>query len=91
MDAHPNGAVFLKNLAEFGGDALGKKNGNAGAYADELDVGDRSQFAEEVVEFFVGEKKGVASTEQNVSNFGVLANVLKTGFKFGMKIIILGV
>ena len=91
VNAHPHRAVFFEDFGEGGGDALGEKDGDTGTDTNEFDVGDGAEFAEEVVEFVVGEQEGVAAAEEDVADFGVLADVLEARFKFGVEVVILGV
>jgi hypothetical protein len=91
VNAHPDGAVFFEDVAKFGGDALGEENGNAGTDANKFKVRNSAEFPEEVIEFFIGEEEGVSAAEEDVADFGVLADVLEAGFKFWMEVVVLGV
>lgn len=54
-------------------------------------MGDGAEFAEEVVEFVIGKEEGVAAAQEDVADFGVFADVLESGFEFGVEVVILGV
>ncbi len=43
VDADEEGVILLQHLAKRGGDALGEEDGDSGADADELDVGDGAE------------------------------------------------
>ncbi len=87
----PNRAVFFEDFCEGGSDALGEKDRDAGTDANEFNVGDGAEFAEEVIEFAVGEQEGVAAAEEDVADFGVFADVLESRLEFGVEVVILGV
>ena len=58
VDADEEGVIFLQHLAERGGDALREEDGDSGADADELDVGDGAEAREDALEFGVREEEG---------------------------------
>ncbi len=69
MDAEPQRMVFPQHLHQGFGDAHGKHRRHLAAEADELDVLDRPQAAEQVVELVVGDGQGIAARQQDVANF----------------------
>src|SRR5882762_6380408 len=91
VDAHPDRAVFLEDIAQRGRDALRQENRNARAEADELDVLDRTQARKQMFEFIVGEEEGIAAGEEHVPNFGMRLDVAQALFVLRVKIIILSV
>ena len=91
VDAHPDRAVTTENIAEFRSDSLGQEDGNARANADKFDMGDFPQFAEQVIEFIVGEQQGVAPAEEYVADLRGVANVFESGFQFRVEVVVLRV
>lgn len=85
VDGNEEGVEFLQHRAEFGRDALGEKNGDAGADSDELDVGDGVEFGEELFEFVIGKEEGVATGEEDVADlrgvFKILDGLVPLGFE----------
>lgn len=87
MNTHPKGVVFLEHGAELRRDALWKKHGDAGAYAEKLDVFDAVKAGENFFEFSVAKEKRVAAGEEDIADFGVLLKILKSRFKIGFEIL----
>ena len=78
---------LFEHRAEFRRDALRKKNRNARAEAEKLDVLDAAQPVQEVFELLVAEQQRVAAAEQHVAHFGVLADVLYLAIELRVKIV----
>ena len=71
MDAHPQRMMLLQHLHQILGDALRQHGRDLGADAQELDVLDRAQPAQQPVELVVADGQRIAAREQHVANFGV--------------------
>ena len=61
MDVHPHGVVLLDHVAELGGDALRHEHGYAAADANDLDVGDLAQAAQQLFQLLGGQGERVAA------------------------------
>jgi hypothetical protein len=61
VDGDEEGVELAQGFAQGGRDALGEEDGDAGANADELDVGDGAESSEELGELVVGEEEGIAA------------------------------
>ncbi len=85
VDAHPERMIFLQHLAKLGRDPLREKNRDARADAEEFDVRNRAQPAENFFQFRITEKKRVAAREEHVTHFGVFFEILEGGFKLGVQ------
>ena len=85
VDAHPERMIFLQHLAELGRDPLRQENRDAGADAEELDVRDRAQAAEDFFQLVVAEEQRVAAGKQHVAHFGVFFEIFEGGFKLGVQ------
>ena len=91
MDAQPDRSVLAEDLGELRRDALRQEDGDTRTDADELDVLDRAQTAEERVQLGVGQQQRVAAGEQDVADLGMLFDVLQPGLELRMEVIRLGV
>ena len=63
VDGKEEGMELLEHIAEFRGDSLGEEKRDAGAEAEELNVGDFVETSEETLEFGVGEQEWVSAGE----------------------------
>ena len=54
MDAHPQGVILAQDPRELPGHALRHDDGYFRADSDELDMRDRAQAAEQVIELVIG-------------------------------------
>ncbi len=91
VHAHPNGAVFLENLAKLRRDALGQEHRDARADADELHVLDRAQPAQQMLELLVRKQQRVAPGKEHVTHLGVCLDVAQRLLVFRMEIVVLRV
>src|SRR5213076_1251045 len=64
------------------------KNRNARADAEKLDVRNRTQTAEDFLEFVVAEKQGVAAAQEDVTDLGVLFEITKCCFELGVQLLL---
>ncbi len=80
VDVHPHGVVLGEGVAQFLRDAHGHEHGDAGADADDLDVGDLAQFGEQAAEHLGRQSEGVAAGEQHVAHLGGVAQVIELEF-----------
>src|SRR5437870_10157799 len=85
MHAHPKRMVFGQNRAQLGRDSLRQENRNAGADPEKLDVLDRAQPGQQLVDLVVAENERVTAAKKNVAHFGVLFEVTERFFKIGMQ------
>ena len=69
--------VLLHHLAELRRDALGQVRRDAAADADDLDVRDRAQILEEILEAPVAQHHRIAAGHDDVANLRMLADVLE--------------
>ena len=76
VDTHPERVEFLQHRAQFGRDPLRQEDGHAAADTQELDVLNRAQAAEEILQPRIGEQQRVAARKQDVAHFGVLLEVV---------------
>lgn len=44
-----------------------------------------------MIQFFIGQKEGIAAAEEDIADFGVLADVLQSGLELGVKVVVLGI
>ena len=63
VDGKEEGMKLLEHIAEFRGDSLRKEKRDAGAEAEELNVGNFVETSEETLEFGVGEQEWVSAGE----------------------------
>ena len=91
VDAQPDRPVLAEDLGELGRDTLRQEDRDARSEADELDVLDRAEAAEERVQLRVGKQERVAAGEQDVTDLRVGLDVLQAGFELRMEVIRLGV
>lgn len=75
-------------MAKLGGDSLREEEGDAGADANELDVGDLTQTGEDFVESVVGEKQGIPTGEEDVANGRGLFEVFESGFPLSFEFLV---
>src|SRR5205814_2565698 len=85
MNAHPERMVFLKHGAKLRRDALRQENRNARADAEKLDVRNGAEPAQDALEFFIAENKGIAAGEKHVAHFGVLFEITKRFLEIGVE------
>jgi hypothetical protein len=78
-----NGWYLLQHVAELGRDAHGQKDGHARADADDLDVGDGPQAAEDHVHQLGGQHHRVAAGEQHVADLRRALDVVDLGVELG--------
>ncbi len=83
MDVEPERVVLVQHVAELGRDAHGQKDGHARADADDLDVGDGPQAAEDHVQQFGGQHHRVAAGEEHVADLRRALDVVDLGVKLG--------
>src|SRR3954469_8856632 len=85
MHAHPDRMMFGKNRAELRRDSLRQENWNAGADSEKLDVFDRAQPRQQLVDLVVGKNQRVATAQEHVAHLGVLFEITKSFFEIRMK------
>lgn len=90
VDADKERMVFLQDAAEFGSDALGEENGDAGADAEEFEMGNGPGAGEELVELFVREEEGISTREEDIADFGVLFEVAEGFVEIGVELLLTG-
>ena len=81
MDAHPKRVKFLQHRAKLGGNPLRKEDGDAAADAQELNVLDGAQAAEQVVEPLVREQESVAARKQDIAHLGMFLKIIDGAVK----------
>ena len=67
VGVQPDRVVFLEHVHQFRCDALRQHDRGARADADDLHVGNGTQTADDIFEFFVAHQQGVAAREQHVA------------------------
>ncbi len=71
--------MLAQHLHQLRRDALRQEGRNAGADAQELDVGDGPQAAKELIEGVIGHQQRIAAREQHVAHLGVLPEIGEGG------------
>src|SRR3954468_13323717 len=79
MSVHVHRMVLPHHLAELVGDALRQMRGDAASDADDLDVWDRAQPLEDVLESAVREHHRIATRQDDVADLGMRGEVLERG------------
>ena len=74
---HEDRVVLLHHLAELGRDALGQVRGDAAPDANDLDVRNRAQLLEQVLQPPIAQHHRIAATQDDVADLGVLAQILE--------------
>ena len=77
MDAHPQGVMFPQHLHQILGDALRKHGRYLAADAQELDVPNRPQAAQQIIELVVADGERIAAREQHVADLAMLFEVIE--------------
>ncbi len=85
VHAHPDRMVFAQHAHQARGDALRQHRRHLRADADELDVRNLAQPAEDVVELLVGERERVAAGDQHVADCRRRADVVEHRFEAGIR------
>ena len=80
MDAHPQRMIFAQDLDQILGDALRQHHGDFRADAQELDVLDRPQPAEQPVELVVAQRQRIAAGQQDVAHFAMAFEIFERFF-----------
>src|SRR5260221_10795209 len=83
--------IFAQHSAKRGRDSLRQKNRDARADAQELDMRNGAQLAEQVLQFFITEQQRVAAAEQHIAHGWRVANVLDLLVEMRMEIVSAGV
>src|SRR5258706_14428151 len=91
MDADEQRMILPKHRAELGRDSLRQKNRNPRADAEELDVRNGAQLAQQVFELVIAEQQRVAAAQQHVADGGVAADVINLLVELRMEIIAGGI
>ena len=91
VDAHPNGFVLEEDPAEFRCYTLGKKNRNARSDSDEFDMFNRVEAFQQVIDFLIGQSKGVTPADKNIADLRRIFQVFKGLFYLRVEVIALGV
>ena len=91
MEAEEERMKFLEHGAQVRRDALRQKNRNARADAQEFDMRDGAQAAEEVFQFLVGEQQWIAAAQEDVADARVLADVFNLAVELRVEIVAGGV
>ena len=77
VDAHPERMMFGQNRAQLGRNPLREENRNARSNSKKLDVFDRAQPRQQLVDLIVGKNQRIAAAQKNVANFSVLFEITK--------------
>jgi hypothetical protein len=85
MNAYPERMEFLKHLAQFRRNTLGKENRDPGPDSKEFDMRYRSQTAQDSAKFVVRKKQGVAPGKKHISNLGVRLKIVIGLFEIDVK------
>ena len=88
VDGDVKRVVLFQHRAEFRGDPLRKENGDARADAQELDVRDRAEAGEDLVELRVGEEQGIAAGKEDIADFRVLLKVAERRLPLRFKVLL---
>ena len=88
MDAHPERMELLQHRAQLRRDPLREEDRHAAADAQELDVLDRAQAAEEIPQAAVGKQQRVAAGEQHVAHLGVLLQVIDGAVEIELQLLL---
>src|SRR6266446_9122469 len=83
--SHPDRMMFVQNLAYPCRDPLGQENRNTRADAEKLDVLDRAQSRQQLVDLVVAENERVAAAQEHITHFGVLFEITKRFLKIGVQ------
>ena len=83
--------IFLQHRAKFRRDALGQENGNACADAQEFQMRNGAKLAEQMLQSLIAEQQWIAAAQQNITNFGMVADVFDLLVELRMKIVTRGV
>src|SRR5438270_12681008 len=84
-DGHPERMMFGQNRAWLRRDPLGQKDWNTRADAEKLDVLDRAQSRQQLVDLVVAENERVAAAQEHITHFGVLFEITKRFLKIGVQ------
>jgi hypothetical protein len=76
----PDRSVPLQHAAQIGGDPLGQDNRHPAADADDLDVSNRANPVQHLVEFPIRQKQRVTTGQQDIPDFPVTLEVLEHSF-----------
>ena len=87
IDVHtqPERMIFREDCAKLGRDALRKKDRDARADAQELDVFDRAQPRKQLVDLIVAEDQRVAAAQKHIPHFGVLFEIAECFLEIRVK------
>ncbi len=91
VDADEKRVVSAEHGAELRGNALGQENGDAGADAEELDMRNGAQLAEQKVELLVAQQEGVAPAQQHVPDCGMAADIIHLAVELRMEVVAGGI
>ena len=83
--------VSAQHGTEFRRNALGQEDRDAGPDAQELDMRNGAQLAEQKVQLFVAQQEGVPSAQEHVPDFGMAADVIHLTVELRMKVVAGGV
>ncbi len=83
VDVEPERVVLLDHVAELRRHAHGQEDGHARADADDLDVGDGPQAAEDHVQQLGGQHHRVAAAQQHVADLRRAFDIVDLGVELG--------
>ncbi len=76
MCGNIDGLIFFEHFNQAGCDPHGKNHRRPRADADNLNMGDGTQFLEDLFEFCIGHNQRVAAGNYNIPDFGMFSDVV---------------